>query len=105
MPLFGRSHGTPEFVMTDSGWQRLDDVMAHAWSQVAAAAWEGYQSSGRGLVSLWFNPQRMQYVTIADAVSQLGDDPKSVAIRRDGSRYRPDREVLAMVGGCANVAK
>ena len=105
MPLFSRSHRTPEFVMTDAGWRPFDDVISKAWSQIAALAWEGYQSSGRGFVLMGFDPQRMDYRTITDAQRWLDSDQRVAEFQRHLSRYKPDREVLALVEGCANSAK
>jgi hypothetical protein len=105
MGWFRRSGGAPEFVMTDTGWQPFDDVMADAWSQVAAAAWEGYESSGRGFVIVGFNPLHIDYHNMARAEKWLEPGPMLREHQGYCSCYKPDREVLTVVKGCANNAK
>jgi hypothetical protein len=96
MPLFGRSHRTPEFVMTDAGWRSFDDVIAEAWEQIAATAWDGYQSLGRGLVIVKFAPPKIDYHNMARAENWLDPGKRTEAFRRHCSRYKPDREVFAL---------
>ena len=105
MGWFRRSDGAPEFVMTDTGWKLFDDVVADAWPLIAATAWEGYQSSGHGFVLVGFNPPHMDYRTIEDAKRWLDSGSRVAEFQREISRYKPDREVLMLVQGCAKNKK
>ena len=105
MGFLRRSGVAPELVMTDTGWQLFDDALADAWLLIAAIVWEGYQSSGRGFVLISFNPRRMDYRTIEDAKRWLDSGSRVTEFQRYISRYKPDREFLALVEGCADNAK
>jgi hypothetical protein len=105
MPLFRRSRGAPGLVRTDAGWQSLDEVFADAWQGIAAAAWEGYQTTGRGFVIVGFNPLHIDYRTIADMERWSNSNREIAEFRQHLSRYKPDREVLALVKDYANNEK
>jgi hypothetical protein len=76
MALFNRSARTPEFVMTDGGWRPFEDVIADAWTMIAATGWAGYQAEGRGFVSARFNPTRVVYYPLAKVESWLNSSAR-----------------------------
>jgi hypothetical protein len=101
MRLFKRKSATRAFVMTAKGWVLFTEAVAAHWQDIAAKAWEGYLSSGRGFVSMGFNPQHMDYRTIEDAKRWLDSGSRVAEFQREISRYKPDREVLMLVQGWA----
>jgi hypothetical protein len=83
------------FVNTDTGWQRLRFVLDENWVGLAAAAWRGYQQSGRGAVVANFASYDFRFVAV-DAVR--GDDARQEdpwpEVLRYIQQYNPQREVV-----------
>ena len=83
------------FVNTDRGWQRLHFALKENWESLAAAAWRGYQQSGRGAVVANFASYDFKFV----ALDATRDDPKWQEdpwpqVLRFIQQYNPQREVI-----------
>jgi hypothetical protein len=83
------------FVHTDTGWQRLHFVLNENWVGLAAAAWRGYQQSGRGAVVANFVSYNYTFV----ALDEIRGDPEW---QEDSwpevlgfiQQYNPQREIV-----------
>ena len=105
MPLFGRKKEPlipmPAFALTPNGWVPFTAAVGALWEVIAATAWEGYRSSGRGCVNVDFDTDSVNFIPIEEFTTfyreRYGNDPHD--LQHLCSRYKPDREVILMTRG------
>lgn len=111
MSLFKRPAPMAEFVLTPDGWRPAQEFMLEEWRRLAATAWEGYQSSGRGLVAIDLSTGSIDVVPVEDFLAFLHERGKhglldsETTIRQlheQCSRYMPDREIVLELRGARN---
>lgn len=105
MGLFKHRTKTPEFVFVDGAWQTFAKAMYESWVDLAAEAWSGYQTSGRGFVVVNFSVNQLIYLTASLGVV-LADRERIIrTLQGDCKRYSPKREIVLLIEDGARNAK
>ena len=100
MGLFKRKARMPEFVLRDGEWVFTATFIVDNWDWLAATAWKGYLSAGRGFVMVQEHDDEFEYIGAAAPAVQLMFRGSMVnGLRRDCSRYNPEREFVLVVPG------
>src|SRR5215218_10121990 len=102
MGFFSRRLPMPAFALTANGWVPFTDAVGALWEVIAATAWEGYQSSGRGFVYVDFITETIGYIPERELTQLLLRKNQIYAARMSEdllSRYKPEREIVIMTRG------
>jgi hypothetical protein len=102
MGLFTRRAKMPEFVLRAGTWRPFPRLLLDEWEEIAGGAWEGYQIGGRGFVMLDTERDGVAYIPVAAPAVMASRDRVTKAVRRDCSRYKPEREFVLVAYGARN---
>lgn len=96
MGLFGRNDKMPQFVPHGASWQPFDAFLAECWDTIAASAWIGYSTQGRGAVTFDFDNDMNKYVAVHGLT---GTDKFSRGVRALCAKYNPERVFVVFLKG------